>query len=672
MSRKNLFSLIFKLIVPVSLIVAVSAQICVDDFETVRPGDTYVRNRRLILSSLASEVTAKDGFFKGSIGTYPDQVYAMGMCIPGAKQKPCWYCIKNASDLLMQSCPNQRTGIYWSGGGNTLCMARYSSRPSFGPLDWNPNSAGYNTGDLTTNLTDFDGLLEQLSVSLANKASSSGKDVSVSKDRFYAVDVVALTRFQNVYALMQCTPDITPSYCNTCLRQCYDGYAYCCLGKQGGYVFWPNCIFRWDLYPFNGAFDRLKLAPPPASQLQSPPPLTNKYGKKIRTEAIIGIVAATVIIIALLALGVAVCRSRKKFQAFASGTADDITTAGYLQFDIKEIEAATSNFLESNKIGQGGFGEGTFPNGTEVAVKRLSRTSDQSEVEFKNEVLLVAKLQHRNLVRLLGFSLQGEEKILVYEFVTNKSLDYFLFDPTKKEQLDWTRRYNIIEGITRGMLYLHQDSRLTIIHRDIKASNILLDADMNPKIADFGMARNFRDHQTEANTGRVVGTLVCMSYIYLHMSPEYVTHGQFSTKSDVYSFGVLILEIVSGKKNSSFYQANGSVCNLVTYVWALWNSDSSLELIDPAIRESYEKDEVIRCIHIGLLCVQENPANRPAISTIFQMLTNSSITLPVPRPPGFFFRNRPESDPLGHGLESDTKYVPCSIDNATITTVAPR
>ncbi|KAL0876997.1 hypothetical protein Bca101_026702 [Brassica carinata] len=156
------------------------------------------------------------------------------------------------------------------------------------------------------------------------------------------------------------------------------------------------------------------------------------------------------------------------------------------------------------------------------------------------------------------------------------------------------------------------------------------------------------------------------------MSPEYVTHGQFSTKSDVYSFGVLVLEIVSGKKNSSFCQRNGSVCNLV---WRLWNSDSPLELTDPKIGESYEKDEVIRCIHIGLLCVQEAPSDRPAMSTVFQMLTNSSIILPVPRPPGFFFRNKPSFDPLTYGSEpgeSSCKSVPCSINNATITAVAPR
>ncbi|MED6194720.1 hypothetical protein PIB30_031136 [Stylosanthes scabra] len=178
-------------------------------------------------------------------------------------------------------------------------------------------------------------------------------------------------------------------------------------------------------------------------------------------------------------------------------------------FDFSVLVKATDNFSSSNKIGEGGFGSvynGTLTNGQELAVKRRSKKSKQGLEEFKNEVALIAKLQHRNLVKLLGCCIQGEEKILVYEYMPNKSLDYFVFDEVRKKMLDWIKRFNIIDGIARGLLYLHQDSRLRIIHRDLKNSNILLDANLNPKISDFGLARTFLGDQLEANTNRVVGT----------------------------------------------------------------------------------------------------------------------------------------------------------------------
>ncbi|KAI7999898.1 G-type lectin S-receptor-like serine/threonine-protein kinase SD1-1, partial [Camellia lanceoleosa] len=220
-----------------------------------------------------------------------------------------------------------------------------------------------------------------------------------------------------------------------------------------------------------------------------------------------------------------------------------------LLFDLATVSSATNNFSLTNKIGEGGFGpvyRGELTTGGEIAVKRLSKTSRQGLSEFKNEVILISKLQHRNLVRLLGCCIHEEERMLIYEYMPNKSLDTFIFNQTRGTSLDWKKRFDIIVGIARGLLYLHRDSRLRVIHRDLKAGNILLDSEMNPKIADFGLARSFGGDQFEENTNRVIGT-------YGYMSPEYAINGHFSVKSDVFSFGVIVLEIVSGKKNRGFY-----------------------------------------------------------------------------------------------------------------------
>ncbi|KAL6198032.1 hypothetical protein ACLB2K_027824 [Fragaria x ananassa] len=226
-------------------------------------------------------------------------------------------------------------------------------------------------------------------------------------------------------------------------------------------------------------------------------------------------------------------------------------------FDLSTIVEATKEFSSANMLGHGGFVivyKGNLPDGQEIAVKRLSRNSGQGVEEFKNEVRLIAELQHRNLVRLFGCCIDRKERMLIYEYMRNRSLDLFIFDKNKRSLLDWRKRFQIIIGIARGVLYLHQDSRLKIIHRDLKASNVLLDSSLNPKISDFGMARMFGDDQIEANTNRVVGT-------YGYMSPEYAMDGLYSTKSDVFSFGVLALEIICGKKNN--FQFEDSSLNLV-------------------------------------------------------------------------------------------------------------
>ncbi|CAL9013892.1 unnamed protein product [Prunus brigantina] len=299
-------------------------------------------------------------------------------------------------------------------------------------------------------------------------------------------------------------------------------------------------------------------------------------------------------------------------------------------FSLRSILAATNNFSEANKLGEGGFGpvyKGILPENQEVAIKRLSKKSGQGHQEFMNELKLIAKLQHTNLVRLLGCCIEEEEMILIYEFMPNRSLDKFLFDPSEKKKLDWGRRFKIIEGIAQGVLYIHKYSRLKIIHRDLKASNVLLDGSMSPKIADFGMARIFGTNQTEADTKRVVGT-------YGYMSPEYALYGHFSEKLDVFSFGVLLLEIVSGKKNASFHHFEHSV-TISGWAWELWKDSRGMEVIDEAVRETCPPHEALRCIHVGLLCVQESPADRPTMSSVILMLASEATSLPPTKEPAF-------------------------------------
>ncbi|CAB79275.1 serine /threonine kinase-like protein [Arabidopsis thaliana] len=635
-----------------SLVSALQTLPCINTTYFI-PNSTYDTNRRVILSLLPSNVTSHFGFFNGSIGQAPNRVYAVGMCLPGTEEESCIGCLLSASNTLLETCLTEENALIWI-ANRTICMIRYSDTSFVGSFELEPHREFLSIHGYKTNETEFNTVWSRLTQRMVQEASSS-TDATWSGAKYYTADVAALPDSQTLYAMMQCTPDLSPAECNLCLTESVVNYQSCCLGRQGGSIVRLSCAFRAELYPFGGAFTVMTARP-----LSQPPPSLIKKGEFFAKFMSNSQEPRKVF------NGNYCCNCCSHYSGRYHLLAG-ITTLHFQQLDFKTIEVATENFAKTNKLGQGGFGEvykGTLVNGTEVAVKRLSKTSEQGAQEFKNEVVLVAKLQHRNLVKLLGYCLEPEEKILVYEFVPNKSLDYFLFDPTKQGQLDWTKRYNIIGGITRGILYLHQDSRLTIIHRDLKASNILLDADMIPKIADFGMARISGIDQSVANTKRIAGT-------FGYMPPEYVIHGQFSMKSDVYSFGVLILEIICGKKNRSFYQADTKAENLVTYVWRLWTNGSPLELVDLTISENCQTEEVIRCIHIALLCVQEDPKDRPNLSTIMMMLTNSSLILSVPQPPGFFVPQNKERDSFlssqfTMGCTSQTK------NDVTITNLDPR
>ncbi|KAH9651062.1 G-type lectin S-receptor-like serine/threonine-protein kinase [Citrus sinensis] len=325
----------------------------------------------------------------------------------------------------------------------------------------------------------------------------------------------------------------------------------------------------------------------------------------------------------------------------------------FIFFSLASISAATHNFSEENKLGEGGFGpvyKGKLLNGEEVAVKRLSNKSGQGVEEFKNEMILIAKLHHRNLVRLFGYCIEQGEKILIYEYMPNKSLDFFLFDPASKGILDWTTRVRIIEGIAQGLLYLHQYSRLRVIHRDLKASNVLLDGDMNPKISDFGIARMFGGDELQSNMNRIVGT-------YGYMSPEYALHGLFSIKSDVFSFGVLLLETLSSKKNTRFYNIDS--LTLLGHAWNLWKDDRAWKLLDPTLQNEALYPMVKRYIKVALLCVQENAADRPTMSEVVSMLKNEIVNLPSPQQPAFSYVRIVEKSVLLENSEAEASSGNC-------------
>lgn len=412
--------------------------------------------------------------------------------------------------------------------------------------------------------------------------------------------------------------------CRTkCLNNCSCiAYAY---RLNIGCMMWTKDLVDIQEFTVGGVDLFLRLA---SSELEG------KAHKKTEIIAIVTVAGTLVVAILLCFLWRWITRQGKRVERLDH---EDKYRDNVVQIELQKpplytfemLRNATNNFQDSNKLGEGGFGlvyKGILEDGQVVAVKRLSRASQQGLQEFMNEVEVISKLQHRNLVRLLGCCIEEDEKMLVYEYMSNKSLDAFLFDPPNEEHLCWEKRHNIIGGICRGLLYLHRDSRLKIIHRDLKTSNILLDEDFNSKISDFGMARIFGGNQDEANTRRVVGT-------YGYMSPEY-TMGQFSEKSDVYSFGVILLEIISGKSTTSFNFKEHSY-TLLGYAWKLWNEGKIESLIDPMVSQPTFPAEILRCIQVALLCVQELPSDRPNISTVISMLDNDIKHLQQPKKPPF-------------------------------------
>ncbi|XP_050212574.1 cysteine-rich receptor-like protein kinase 15 [Mercurialis annua] len=635
----------------------------------------YLDNVNRVLSSISiNAIDRPNGFYDTSEGDGDNRVYGLFLCFGDLSPDVCELCVKNATKEIIKHCPIQPRAIVWY----DQCVLRYSDRPIYSIMDTSLAVYASSVENVTsTDQRRFDTVLKTTMRDIATLAASAPRGAIK-----FDVKVANVTSRINIYTLAQCTPDLTGEDCSRCLGSAISNLTY---GKLGGRVLCPSCNIRYEVYPFyNETGFKREVYPLINATVvvgNTPSPQGGEGSKRLLTKIAAGVSAAIVGIVLFCSFIYAVLwrsKHQKKEEVvqlmdlrrrndYSSDNIRGEMPVNYSQdlptisFDI--IKDATNTFSNEAKLGEGGFGpvyKGTLENGKEIAVKRLSRTSGQGLQEFMNEITLIARLQHRNLVRLLGCCLEETEKLLIYEYMPNRSLDVFLFDSNMSTHLDWQRRFMIINGVAKGILYLHEDSRLRVIHRDLKASNVLLDYEMNPKISDFGMARIFGRNDSKS-TNTIVGT-------YGYMSPEYAMEGLFSVKSDVFSFGVLILEIISGRRNNRFYLSEEGEC-LLTFAWKLWHKGRGMELIDPSLVESSVATEVLKCVHIGLLCVQDEPAERPTMSSLVVMLASDTITLPQPKQPLFSVGQL-----VGRAAPSSSASVlkVSSVNQVTNSSVSPR
>ncbi|CAL4898656.1 unnamed protein product [Urochloa decumbens] len=634
--------------------------------------DVFCDNLKQVAATLPKKTSSStEHFATTAFGQAPDSVYAFALCRGDiiVNDLACGECVAKTFEQMLNVTPpppDQCQKAAYNLGDDEYCNVLYSTdnKPDYYStlMRWNPESI---TGDAHTV-----GLLHQLLEETIQAAAAA----SATTPRRFGTGVMDSPMV--FYTLAQCTPDMSAGNCSACLNNLLGMINFTMTLPKGERI--ANnirCYLRYESYPYYDSrpIVRLRLPPAPApSPAMTPTTTVVKHKRRMSNFWAIPIVIVPVAAAAFLCFILcSPCPSRTRIKAGSRRPwnlqgEDKLVWQGkdseFSLFGFEQVLEATDNFSEENKLGQGGFGavyKGQFPQGLEIAVKRLASHSGQGFTEFENEVQLIAKLQHRNLVRLLGCCTQEEEKILVYEYLPNKSLDFFIFDENKRSLLDWKTRVAIIEGIAHGLLYLHKHSRLCVIHRDLKPSNILLDSEMNPKISDFGLAKIFTSNNTEGTTTRrVVGT-------YGYMAPEYASEGHFSIKSDVFSFGVLVLEIICGRRNSSGHEC-GNFINLLGYAWQLYQEGRWGELVDASLVPIHDPAEMMRCTNIALLCVQEKAADRPTMLDVVAVLSSKTMVLVEPKHPAYFNLIRVGKD------DASTAARPSSINDMTISITTGR
>ncbi|TKW24938.1 hypothetical protein SEVIR_3G083300v4 [Setaria viridis] len=653
-------------------------QVCNDTAGNFTESSAYQANIRRLAASIPKKASSSPVLFAtGAAGTAPDAVYALALCRGDTNASSCASCVAKAFDDAQQLCALSKGATMY----DDPCILRYA--------DWDFLANTTDNRDLTI-AWSYDNVS---SSEAAAFDAASGRLVNATAD-YAAADSVRRfgtgeesfgQTYPKIYSLAQCTPDMTAADCRTCLGTIIREFtATYFTGKHGGRVFGVRCSYRFETGIFFSGRPLLQLPGPPGPPpppVNVTPPVTGQGRRRDRTGLALAIAMPLAAAILSLTLSCFCLWRRRTTAPQDSGKSystnpEDIQSIDPLLLDLSTLQAATDNFAESNKLGEGGFGavyKGILSDGQEIAVKRLALGSRQGVEELKTELVLVAKLQHKNLVRLIGVCFEDNEKLIVYEYMPNRSLDTILFDSQKSRDLDWGKRLKIVNGVARGLQYLHEESQLKIVHRDLKPSNVLLDSDYNPKISDFGLAKLFDMDQSQDVTSHIAGT-------YGYMAPEYAMHGQYSVKSDVFSLGVLILEMVTGKKNTTLDDSEQSV-DLLSLVWEHWTTGTIAELLDPfLLGRRAPQDQMSKLVNIGLLCVQDSPADRPMVSSVNVMLGSDTVSLQVPSKPTFCIPEMEDhsylySDAYKRAMKlqsTDKSKAPMSPNEVTLTDLVPR
>ncbi|XP_059078181.1 cysteine-rich receptor-like protein kinase 2 [Cryptomeria japonica] len=575
----------------------------------------FEQNFELVMRSLL-EGAATSGFATAeqSIGT--DPVYGLAQCRQDKNSSECLKCIR-AAEKKIRTCSNVS-------GGRIMyddCFLRYES-DNFFTQNTSPGSAelcvDYEIIDTGKDPHIIQGLMSDLC------------KVAPRVHDYYAAYFRKGSN-KTIYGLAYCMKSLSSEGCRDCLNLAEINIRNC-LNHSNGRAIEAGCYLRYDFYPFF----TIKSITDLRRYIR-----TEESGSAIAWILIwifggtflVGVIITPYILGPLIVGFFKRCRNGK------------VHSEGPTDFDFSILQQATNNFHPANKLGEGAFGQvykGTLKSGKVVAVKKLSLTHSQltqALKQFAVEVKLIANVHHRNLLRLLGCSTQGPERLLVYEYMQNRSLDKKLFGK-RENPLSWQTRYNIMLGTARGIAYLHEEFDVCIIHRDIKSSNILLDDDLQPKVADFGLARLLPDDRTHLTT-RCAGTLG-------YTAPEYAIHGQLTEKADTYSYGVVVLELITGRKSIDLSKPPHKQY-LLDWIWKLYEANRILEAVDECIaKEEYSEEEVLRALNLALLCTQASVADRPSMSEVVAMLVRRRelTNLDVPLRPAFI--------DLGFKLHSDS------------------